>query len=91
MKTGYDDRHKPLRFKKNDIVYLRLHHSYKIPSHTHRKYSNQRIRVNIKKRISDAAYKLELPEVMKIHPVVSIIQLEAAPPDPNPYSREPYP
>lgn len=33
------------------------------------------------------AYELELPPVMAIHPVVSIAQLEPAPPENDPYGR----
>ena len=45
----------------------------------------------MKKRIGDAAYELELLEVIKIHPIISITQLEAALPGPNLFGRNLYP
>ncbi|KAE9963204.1 hypothetical protein EG328_011588 [Venturia inaequalis] len=48
-------------------------------------------RVKIKRRINNAAYELELPDVIKIYNVVSVAQLELAPPGDDPYRRDPYP
>ncbi|KAE9964893.1 hypothetical protein EG327_000732, partial [Venturia inaequalis] len=47
--------------------------------------------VKIKRRINNAAYELELPDVIKIYNVVSVVQLEPAPPSNDPYRRDPYP
>ena len=41
-KSRYDRLHKALRLEEGSLVYLRLHHGYKIPG-VHHKYSNQRV------------------------------------------------
>lgn len=69
-------------------AFLRLHHGYRVPGHANRKLSNQRIGpFLIKRRVGNLAYELELPPTMKIHPVVSVAQLEPMPEDSNPYDR----
>ena len=71
---------------------LKLHHGYCIPGVKNRKLSIQRSiqrvgRFKIKRRVSPLAYELELPPNMKIHPVISVTNLEALPPGEDPYKR----
>jgi hypothetical protein len=67
---------------------LKLHYGYRIPDVKNRKLSIQRVgRFKIKRRVSPLAYELELPPNMKIHPVISVTNLEALPPGEDPYKR----
>lgn len=43
----------------------------------------------VKERIGPLAYRLDFPPNWKIHPVVSVAQLEKCPREPDPYQREP--
>ena len=90
MKHRYDARHKLIRFKPGEKVHLRLHKGYKIQGHKNQKFSHQRTEpLTVKRAVGKLAYELELPPVMKIHPVVSVSQLERAPSGPDPYERMP--
>ena len=72
VKSRYDKLHKSLRLHEGSLVYLRLHHGYKIPG-VHHKYSNQRVGpFKVLERVGKLAYRLELPPNMHIHPVVSV-------------------
>ena len=86
-KLRYNKTHKHLEFKVGDMVYLRLHHGYTLPDMTNKKLSNQHVGpFEVLQRIGQLAYKLKLPPVMRIHPVVSIAQLEPSE-GVNPYHR----
>ena len=89
-KRQYDSKHKAISFKPNDLVYLRLHHGYEIAGNRSSKLAIQRVGpFKIIRKVSKLAYELELPEQMRIHPVVSVAQLEPAPhPDADPYRRQ---
>ena len=68
--------------------YLRLHHGDQLPGRPGRKLSTQRCGpFTVKRRIGRLAYELELPPAWKVHPVVSVAQLEPAPIDEDPYNR----
>ena len=85
-KTRYDSTHKALRIQEGSMVYLRLHHEYSIPG-VNPKLSNQRVGpFKVLKKIGNLAYRLELPAIMRIHPIISIAQLEPAERD-DPYHR----
>ena len=87
-KILYDKRHQHLKLNPGDKAYLRLHHGYSLPSQTNAKLSNQRTGpFLIKRRIGKLAYELDLPPRWQIHPVISIMQLEPAPKDADPYNR----
>lgn len=43
----------------------------------------------VQEKIGDLAYRIKIPESWKIHPIISIAQLEPAPRDKDPYDREP--
>ncbi|OCL03896.1 hypothetical protein AOQ84DRAFT_356656 [Glonium stellatum] len=47
----------------------------------------QRLGPFLKRPFGTQAYELELPEYWKIHPIISIEQLEPAPNDPDPFER----
>ena len=86
-KTRYDSTHKALRIQEGSMVYLRLHHGYSIPG-VNPKLSNQRVGpFKVIERVGNLAYRLDLPAIMRIHPVISIAQLEPASDQADPYGR----
>lgn len=87
-KARYDGKHTPLNLKEGDEVYLRLHHGYKIPGEGNRKLHQQRVGpFSVISKVGNLAYKLNLPPIMKIWPVVSVAQLEPTPEGNDPYRR----
>ena len=86
MKVRYDSKHRQITFKKDDKVFLRLHHGYSIPG-LNRKLSQQRAGpFKVLAKVGHHAYRLELPPTMRIHPVISVAQLEPAHGE-DPYGR----
>ena len=84
-KIYYDSRHQPLLFKPGDQAFLRLHHGYSLPGKPNPKLSNQRTGpFLVKRRVGRLAYELELPPQWRVHPVISVTQLEPMP------GRDPY-
>lgn len=89
MKTRYDESHIAKNIKVGDKVYLRLHHGYSIPGVGNKKLSYQRNGpFEVTNKISNLSFKLRLPPVMTIHPVVSIKQLEPKPEGDDPFERK---
>ena len=90
-KRRYDGMHTDISAKLTvgSYAYLRLFNGYTIPGLDSRKLNQQRVGpFKILARIGTLAYRLELPPVMTIHPVISIAQLEPAPaPGADPYKR----
>ena len=87
-KAYYDKSHKPLKLSKGSMVYLRLHQGYKIPSVGNHKLHQQRVGpFQILEKVEMLAYRLELPPVINIHPVISIAQLEPTSATEDPYQR----
>lgn len=79
MKARYDARHLPLVLKEGDQVFLKLHDGYSIPGLANRKLSQQRVGpFKIIKKVGSLAFKLDLPPTMRIHPIISVAQLEPA-------------
>ena len=77
MKARYDAKHLILNLKEGDEVFLKLHHGYSIPGLANRKLSQQRVGpFKVLAKVGQLAYKLQLPPVMRIHPVISVAQLE---------------
>ena len=90
MKARYNAKHLALNLKEENSIFLRLHYGYSISGLTNRKLSQQRIGpFKILAKVGQLAYKLELPPIMRIHPVISIAQLEpaATTAGPDPYKR----
>lgn len=88
MKQRYDQKHKPIQMEVGSYAYLRLHKGYTIPGLRNRKLSPQRVEpFLIKRKVGELAYELQIAPVMRIHPVISVAQLEPAPKDPDPFSR----
>ncbi|SLM41435.1 Ribonuclease H-like domain [Lasallia pustulata] len=88
-KLQYDKHHRPLSMEVGDEVFIKLHKGYTLPSVTNQKLSNQQAGpLKIVKKISLLAYRLNIPVNWKIHPVISVAQLEPAPKGSDPYERE---
>lgn len=77
MKARYDSKHLTLSLKEGDEVHLKLHHGYSIPDLANRKLSQQRVGpFKVLAKVGHLAYRLQLPPVMRIHPVISVAQLK---------------
>lgn len=93
MKARYDARHLPLSFKEGDEAFLKLHHGYSIPGLSNRKLSQQRVGpFKVLSKVGHLAYRLQLAPIMRIHPVISVAQLEPSATTtagaPDPYGRD---
>ena len=87
-KERYDHSHKALDLPVGSQAFLRLHHGYELPGISNKKLHQQRAGpFKILEKVGSLAYRLELPPVMQIHPVISIAQLEPVPTATDPYSR----
>ena len=93
MKAYYDNRHTPMYFDVGDMVKLRLHRGYKVPGILPHKIGPQFVGpFRVTERIGKLAYRLQLPDNMKIHNVISVAMLEPMPnPSDDPYYRQPPP
>ena len=79
IKERYDAKYKPISFCPGDMVFLRLHHGYVVPGLGSKKLSHQREGpFRVEARVGRLAYRLALPPNYKIHPVISVAQLEPA-------------
>lgn len=79
IKARYDSKHLAIDLKEGSEVFLKLHHGYSIPGLANRKLSQQRVGpFKVLAKVGPLAYRLELPPVMRIHPVISVAQLEPA-------------
>ncbi|SLM35378.1 reverse partial [Lasallia pustulata] len=88
-KLQYDKHHRPLSMEVGDEVFIKLHKGYTLPLVTNWKLSNQRAGpLKIVEKIGLLAYRLDIPVNWKIHPVISVAQLEPAPKGNDPYERE---
>ena len=90
MKAHYDTRHQPRFFNVGDSVNLRLHKGYHIPALVGLKKIGPQLVGPFKviERIGRLAYRLQLPDNMRIHPVISIAHLEpSTDPALDPYYR----
>ena len=88
-KAYYDKSHTSIDLKTGDLAFLRLHDGYSIPGLENHKLHHQRIGpFQILEKVGARAYRLRLPPIMKVHPVISIAQLEpAAAAGTDPYGR----
>ena len=90
MKERFDTAHQPLQLKPGDWAFITLHHGYKIPGQGNPKFSQQRTGPFVVREVygKGNAYKLDLPDHWKIHPVISVEHLEPAPaPSADPFER----
>jgi len=86
MKIRYDSTHAAWTPEAGDTVYLRMQ-NYNVPGMKNRKLTEKRVGpFTIKRIVGRLACKLDLPNNWKIHPVISIAELEPAPQD-DPYER----
>ena len=77
-KTYYNKFYIALKLTRDNITYLRLHHEYEISNLINRKLYHQRIdSFKILEKIKSLAYRLKFSLIMKIHLVISIIQLKS--------------
>ena len=87
-KLRYDANHAAANIKIGGKAFLRLHAGYTISGLINEKLSQQRVGpFKVLAKVGTLAYKLELPPIMQIHPVISIAQLEPAPEGADPYNR----
>ena len=89
-KHHYDRKHQPLYMKPGDYAYIRLHHGYDIPATAvlgpklSQQYAGP---FKILEKVGQLSYRLDLPTHWRIHPVLSVAQLEPAPAGEDPYRR----
>ena len=87
-KTIYDNKHTRIDLKKSSYVYLRFYHDYIISNIINKKLFNQRVEsFKILEKIENLTYHLKLSSVMKIHLVMSVIQLKSVSLNENFYQR----
>ena len=73
-KIRYDNKHRVINIKKNDIIYLRLYQKYTISSFANFKLSKQRVDFfEIFDKIDNLVFRLQLSFVIKIYSIVFII------------------
>src|SRR5436190_8701427 len=78
MKNYYDKYHILLLLNSEDLVILKLHHKYHVSDIKNKKLFIQQVDCFfIKQQISLLAYKLKLSANMKIHSVMSVINLKS--------------
>ena len=87
-KIAYDAHHRPITLTEGKEVLTKSHQGYTFTGAKNRKVANQQARpFKILRRVSNLAYKLDVPSHWKIHPVISVTQLEPAPKGDDPYKR----
>ena len=78
MKLRYDNKHKSLLFKIDDITYFGLHYDYKIFNRFNKKLSNQYVDLFlIKRKIEKLTYKINSLLNFKMHFMMLIIRFES--------------
>src|SRR5438034_11834848 len=77
MKNHYDRHHISLLLNSEDLVMLKLHHEYHISDVKNKKLFIQQVdHFSVKQQVSLLAYELKLSANMKIHSVMSVINLK---------------
>ena len=77
MKFRYDNKHKLLMLKVDDMIYLRLHKSYFLFSKFDKKFFNQYVEsFFVKRRVNRLIYELNLLFTSRVHLIISITQLK---------------
>ena len=86
MKHHYDKYHILLLLNSDDFVMLKLHHKYCVPDVKNKKLSIQQVDCfKIKQQVFSLVYKLELSFNMKIHSMISVINLKSLSSDEDSY------
>jgi len=92
MARNYNRKHDDVSFKVGDKVYLRMGKGYKLRGIPKAKLGLQRVGpFPILEKVGNLAYELQLPDDWRIHPVISVTQLELAKTDPFDRSTSPSP
>ena len=87
MKNHYDRYYISLLLNSEDLVILKLHHEYHIFNVKNKKLFIQQVDYFfIKQQVSSLAYELKLSANMKIHSVMSVINLESVSSEKNLYN-----
>ena len=87
-KTCYDNKHRVINIKKNDMIYLRLYQKYTISNFVNFKFSKQRVDFfEIFDKIDNLVFRLQLSFVMKIYSIIFITQLKSIILDQNFYDK----
>src|SRR5947207_2016821 len=77
MKNCYDKCHISLLLNSEDLVTLKLHHEYHISDVKNKKLFIQQVdHFSVKQQVSSLAYELKLSANMKIHSMMSVINLK---------------
>src|SRR5947207_5677433 len=77
MKHCYDKHHISLLLNSDNLVMLKLHHRYCVSNIKNKKLSIQQVKhFSIKQQVFSLVYKLDLSSNMKIHSVISVINLK---------------
>jgi hypothetical protein len=93
MSIYYDKKHTPISFRPGDKVYISLAKGfasgYKLPHNVvNRKLSQQHVGpFEVLSAVGSLAYRLDIPNTWRIHPVISVAHLKRAP-DSDPFERE---
>ena len=88
MKFRYDNKHKSLMFKVDDMIYLRFHKNYSLSSKFIKKLNNQYVEsFFVKRRINRLVYELNLFFTSRVYLIVSITQLKSIDTVINSYQR----
>src|SRR5947207_4666464 len=78
MKNHYDKCHISLLLNSENLIILKLHHEYCILSIKNKKLFIQQVECfSVKQQISSLMYELKLSANMKIHSIMSVINLES--------------
>lgn len=79
IKDIYDSCHQKKSFRAGNAVNLRLYRGYTLPAIRNKKIGQQFVGpLTVKRRVGRLAYELDIPANWKIHPTVSVAQLEPA-------------
>src|SRR6266496_5749594 len=88
MKNCYDRYHISLLLHSENLVMLKLHHEYHVSDVKNKKLFIQQVDCfSVKQQISSLAYELKFSANMKIHSVMSVINLKSVSLEKNFYNQ----
>src|SRR5881394_2572312 len=88
MKNHYNKHYISLLLNSEDLVILKLHHEYCVFSVKNKKLFIQQVdHFSVKQQISSLAYELKFSANMKIHSIMSVINLEFVSSEKNFYNQ----